>query len=171
MYIQTQRLIIRDYVSGDWKDLLEILSDPETMQFCEPVYNAERTHHILDYFMEKSIAYAVVLASTGKLIGHLLFSQLPPPEETGIYEIGWIFNRSYWHQGYAKEACSALIQYGFQTLHLHKITAETIDPLKSVGLMKSLGMTQEGVFRAHTRDLSGNWADVYWYAILNPMEE
>ena len=31
-------------------------------------------------------------------------------------------------------------------------------------------MTHEGTFRAHTKDLEGNWTDVYWYGICNPEE-
>ena len=171
MYIRTPRLIIRDYSPSDWHDLHEIFSDPVVMKECEPAYTEDQTKSALDYFISKSIAYAVTLADTGKVIGHALFSQLPPPDEAGIYEIGWIYNRTYWRQGYAWEAAKALMDYGFRELKLHKITAETIDPVKSVGLMKKLGMTHEGTFRGHTRDSEGNWADVYWYAMLNPTEE
>lgn len=170
MYIQTQRLIIRDYRPADWQDLLEIFSDPLVMKHCEDTYDAERTRSILDLFIQKDIAYAVTLAGSGKVIGHALFHQLPG-EEAGIYEIGWFLNRNYWGLGYAYEATKALIAYGFQSLKLHKITAETIDPVRSVGLMKKLGMSHEGTFRSHRKDPQGNWTDVYWYAICNPKEE
>jgi len=170
MYIRTSRLIIRDYQCSDWQDLYEIFSDYAVMQKCEPAYTKDQTKTALAHFIEKSIAYAVVLAETGKVIGHILFTQLPPPEESGIYEIGWFFNRAYWRNGYAYEAAKTLINYGFGELKLHKICAETIDPVVSVGLMKKLGMTHEGTFRAHVKDPEGNWADIYWYAVCNPME-
>lgn len=171
MYIRTPRLVIRDYLSTDCNDLHEIFSNPTVMKDCEPVYTEEQTKETLAYYIEKSIAYAVVLADSGKVIGHALFAQLPPPDEEGIFEIGWIYNEHYWRNGYASEAAKALIDYGFEQLNLHKITAETIDPIKSVGLMKKLGMRHEGTFHAHTKDLSGNWADLYWYAIVNPKED
>lgn len=171
MYLQTERLIIRDYSPADWQDLHEIFSNPMVMKYCEPTYTEEQTKDTLAYFIKKDIAYAVTLADSGKVIGHALFAQLPPPDEKGIYEIGWIYNRACWGQGYAYEASKALISYGFQECRLHKITAETIDPVKSVRLMKKLGMSHECTFRAHTRDLDGNWADVHWYAICNPEEE
>lgn len=171
MYLQTERLIIRDYSPSDWQDLHEIFSDPTVMKECEPAYTEEQTREALAYFIEKDIAYAVTLANSGKVIGHALFAQLPPPDEKGIYEIGWIYNRAHWGRGYAYEASNALIGYGFQELNLHKITAETIDPVKSVGLMKKLGMSHEGTFRAHMKNLDGNWSDLYWYAICNPEEK
>lgn len=171
MYIRTPRLVIRDYSPADWQDLHDIFSDPVVMRECEPTYTPEQTREALASYIRKDIAYAVTLAENGKVIGHALFAQLPPPDERGIYEIGWIYNQHYWRQGYAFEAAAALIHYGFQELKLHKVIAETIDPVRSVGLMKKLGMTHEGTFRAHTRDLDGKWADLYWYAICNPMEE
>ena len=171
MYIKTDRLIIRDYSPADWQDLYEIFSDPIVMRECEPLYTKEKTREILDFFIRKSIAYAVVLTDTGKVIGHALFSQLPPPDEEGTYEIGWIYHRDYWGRGYAYEAAKALVDHGFRVIGLHKICAETIDPVKSVGLMKKLGMSHERTFPGHTRDPDGNLSDLYWYAIRNPMEE
>ncbi len=170
MELHTQHLVIRDYRSTDWPDLLEIFSDEAVMRDCEPVYDEERTKSALAFFMAQSIAYAVVLRETGKVIGHALFHQLPG-EEAGIYEIGWFYNRAYWRRGYAYEANRALIDYGFEEMNLHKICAETIDPIRSAGLMKKLGMAHEGTFRAHAKTPQGCWADVYWYGICNPKEE
>jgi RimJ/RimL family protein N-acetyltransferase len=48
----------------------------------------------------------------------------------------------------------------------HKIFAETIDPVGSVGLMEKLGMTREGVLRRHTTDCNGEFTDVYVYGLL-----
>ena len=50
--------------------------------------------------------------------------------------------------------------------NIHKIFAEAIDGVKSVGLMKKLGMRLEGVQREQTDDNFGNWADLYLYGIL-----
>lgn len=171
MLIHTKRLIIRDYSPADWQDLQEIFSDPIVMAQCEPAYTEDKTREALAFFINKNIAFAVTLADSGKVIGHALFAQLPPPEEKGIYEIGWIYNRKYWRQGYAFEASCALIDYGFRQLHLRKIVAETIDPVKSVGLMRKLGMSHENTLHSHTKDLQGNWADVYWYGICSSHKE
>lgn len=170
MLIQTKRLIIRDYFPEDLSDLHEIFSDPVVMRQCEPVYDEEKTQRTLSFFLDNTIAYAVVMAESGKVIGHLLFHQLPG-EAPGIFEIGCFFNRAFWRNGFAYEACRAVMDYGFRELHLHKICAETIDPTASVGLMKKLGMHHEGTFRAHTKSPNGQWTDVYWYGICNPMEE
>ena len=171
MHIRTDRLIIRNYSPDDWQDLFEILSDPIVMAQCEPTYTKAKTKEALVYFIQNNIAYAVVLAATGKVIGHALFAQLPPPYEKGNYEIGWIYNRRYWRQGYAFEASKALLDYGFRNMRIYKVSAETIDPVASIGLMCKLGMRHESTLPAHAKDLNGKPADVYWYSIYNPMEE
>ena len=96
------------------------------------------------------------------LIGYILFNEF----DEGVYEMGWIFNRQHWRQGYAYEACKAVIDYAFDVLNAHKVFAEAIDANKSVGLMKKLGMRLEGVQRSQTKDNEGSWADLYFYGLL-----
>lgn len=66
--------------------------------------------------------------------------------------MGWIFNRAYWGKGYAYESCSAAIEYGVNTFnHLYKICAETVDPVKSLNLIKKLGRKLEGIIRQQSK--------------------
>lgn len=57
-------------------------------------------------------------------------------------------------------------EYAFSGLRAHKIFSETIDGLKSAGLMEKLGMRQEGIQRQQVKNSSGNWADLHFYGIL-----
>lgn len=161
MNLETKRLLLREFRQEDAADLQEILGDAETMKYMEAPYDLEKTKTFLKNFcIARRGAVAAVLGE--KVIGYLLFH----PLEDGVYELGWIFHRAYWRQGYACEACAALVQYAFETENAHKIFAETIDGVKSVGLMRKLGLRQEGVQRSHTRDSRGNWADLYLYGLL-----
>ena len=163
MLIETERMIIRDFCPDDANDLYEILGDAETMQNCEPAYDFEKTQRFLTEFcIAKRGAVAAVLKGSGKMIGYILFK----PWEDFVFEIGWIFNKKYWRQGYAYEACSALIAHGFRERNIHKVVAETIDGQKSVPLMEKLGMKREGVQKSQVKDLCGNWADLYLYGML-----
>lgn len=163
MYIETDRLIIRDFELTDAEDLQEILGDEETMKYCEPAYSFEKTKKFLKEFcIDKKGAVAAVQKEREKVIGYILFNQ---PIQN-VYEIGWFFNRKFWGSGYAFEACREVINYAFNKLDAHKIFAETIDRVKSVNLMKKLGMTLEGVQRSHTKDNFGNWSDIHLYGII-----
>ena len=163
MRLETPRLSVRNFSSDDVDDLHEILGDAETMKNCETAYSPEKTRRFLETFcIEKGRALAAVLKSSQKVIGYILFS----PLEDGVYEIGWIFNRAFWRRGYAYESCAALIGYGFREMGIHKVIAETTDGVKSAGLMEKLGMKREGVQRSQTRDVEGNWKDLYLYGLL-----
>ena len=163
MYIETPRMIIRDFIPEDAADLQKILGDDETMKNCEPAYDFEKTEKFLTSFcIGRKGAVAAVHKESSKMIGYILFNEI----DEGIYELGWIFNRSFWRQGYAYESCKAVIDYAFGELKAHKVFAETIDAVKSVGLMQKLGMQLEGVQQSQTKDAQGNWADLYFYGLL-----
>lgn len=167
MYLKTTRLLVRDFTPEDAADLHEIFGDAETMKLCEPPYDFEKTKKFLEEFcIGRKGAVAAVLKDTGKAVGYILFKSMGEDPAEDVYEIGWIFNRAHWRQGYAYESCSAIIEYAFSRLNAHKIMAETIDGVKSVSLMKKLGMKLEGVQRSHIGDNAGGWADLCLYGLL-----
>jgi len=163
MHIETLRMIIRDFKPEDAADLHDIFGDEETMKNCEPAYDFEKTKEFLSSFcIGRKGAVAVVHKESGKMMGYILFNEA----DEGVYEMGWIYNRNFWRQGYAYESCKAVIDYAFRDLKVHKVFAEAIDAVKSVGLMQKLGMQLEGIQRSQTRDSHGNLADLYLYGLL-----
>ncbi|MBQ6798300.1 MAG: GNAT family N-acetyltransferase [Oscillospiraceae bacterium] len=163
MDLKTTRMLLRDFIPEDADDLQEILGDAEVMEFSEAPYDLEKTKAFLASFcIEKHGAVAAVHKESGKVIGYILFNEIEPD----VYEMGWFFNRRFWRQGYAYESCKAVIDYAFGELKAHKVFAEAIDAVKSVSLMKKLGMQLEGIQRSQTKDNHGNWADLYFYGLL-----
>ena len=161
--IETERLVIRNFTPDDANDLYEILGDAETMKHCEPAYDFKKTKDFLHSFcITRNGAVAAVHKQSKKTIGYILCNEIDP----GIYEMGWFFNRRYWRQGYATEACKAVLDHAFRDLHAHKVFAETLDGVKSVGLMQKLGMQFEGVQRGQTNSTDGNPASLYLYGLL-----
>ncbi len=141
MHLETNRLVIRDFYPGDTEALHRILGDAETMKYLEPPYSFDKTEAFLHSFcIARSGAFAACLRDSGILIGYILFNRISP----GEYELGWIFNRSFWRQGYAYEACRAVIDHAFHQLGAEKIFAETVDKERSPGLIEKLGMVYDG---------------------------
>lgn len=163
MYLRTQRLIVRDFVPEDVFDLHAILGDPQTMRHAEPPYSFEQTQAFLSSFcIRQNAAVAAALRDAGKVIGYILFHETGD----GVYEMGWFFHRAYWRQGFAYEACKAVIDDAFCSRSAHKVFAETTDAAASAALMRKLGMKPEGVQRSQVKEPAGNWADLYLYGIL-----
>ena len=164
MLIQTARTALRYFQPEDFDDLHEILSDPAVMEQAEPPYDEARTRAFLnDFCVARKRALAVVRRGQGKVIGYALCSDRLEP---GVYELGWIFNKDYWRQGLAYESMHALIDYLFTQANAHKVFAEAVDEIKSVPLMKKLGMKHEGTQQEHTRDNTGAWRDLHFYGLL-----
>ena len=110
---------------------------------------------------------AVCLKEDGKLIGSV---GLYLNEERNSAELGWIFNKAYWHNGYASEAARGFLRYGFLGLELHRIYAKCDDRnTASFRVMERIGMRREAHFIKDTytkvRGRSG-WRSTLVYAML-----
>jgi [ribosomal protein S5]-alanine N-acetyltransferase len=164
--IETQRLRIRQFEADDWVAVYAYASKPEVMTYIpEGVLSAEQAREFVATNQgAEARALAVVLTATNRLIGHLVFHPWFAPR---TYEIGWVFNPDYHGQGYATEGLTALLQYGFETLKLHRIIA-TCQPenVPSYRVMEKLGMRREGWFQKCIYRDEHTWWDEYFYAML-----
>jgi RimJ/RimL family protein N-acetyltransferase len=163
--IETERLRIRHVTADDWQAIHAYTSDPGVMTYLpEDVMTEDQTRQFVATSMiEEAQAYAVILRSEDRLIGHITFHPWFAPR---IYEIGWVFHPRYQGQGYATEAAAALLRYGFESLLVHRVVA-TCQPENrpSSRVMEKLGMRREAHFRKCIyRD--ERWWDEYLYALL-----
>ena len=77
MYIETKRLVIRDFKPDDAQALHAILGDGETMKYLEEPYSLQKTAEFLHGFcIGRKGAFAACLRDGGRLIGYLLFKEL-----------------------------------------------------------------------------------------------
>jgi len=165
-HIETQRLRIRSFQPNDWQAVYDYTSDPAVMA-CIPEgpFTPEQTKvFVADNMGEQAHFVAVLLKTDDLLVGHMEFHPWFAPQ---TYEIGWVFDRAYHGQGYATEAAMALLQYGLETLHLHRIIA-TCQPenVASCRVVEKLGMRREAHFRKCIRRPDNGWWDEYFYALL-----
>ena len=111
---------------------------------------------------DKCFDLALERKEDGKVVG--LVSLVRRKHRQG--EIGWALGVAYREQGYATEAASALMTYGFTVLNLHRIEARTNSGnTGSWRVMERLGMVQEARLRdAVTSD--GKWLDTLIYGTL-----
>lgn len=169
MITETDRLILRRYCIEDLQDLYEYLSDEEVVKY-EPYkpMTMKAAEENLNWRISADEMIAVELKANSKLIGNLYLGK----RDFEALEMGFVFNKRYWGQGYAKESCEALIKKAFSE-GIHRIFAEC-DPcnLGSWKLLESLGFTREAHMKQNVyfwRDEDNNpiWKDTFVYAILN----
>lgn len=167
--METERLHIRRFIPADWPDLFEYLSQEETVQY-EPydVFSEDASKKEAERRSTHDAFWAVCLKETQKLIGNIyLFNH-----KYGVWELGYVFNKSYQGHGYATEAAKALIDDVFQNHNAHRVEA-MCNPAnhKSWKLLERLGLRREGHLLQDTcfkKDSAGLpvWTDTYIYGIL-----
>ena len=170
--LQTDRLLLRDFVADDWRAVHAYAADPEAVRYMEWGPNDEATTRV---FVERVSAVrhaqprldfdlAITLRDSGELIGGCGFHIAEPQNRAGW--IGYILARACWGQGYATEAAWALLRFGFAHCGLHRIWA-TCDPrnVASAHVLEKIGMQREGHLRENKLQ-RGTWRDSYLYAIL-----
>jgi [ribosomal protein S5]-alanine N-acetyltransferase len=81
-------------------------------------------------------------------------------------ELGFWIGREWWGHGYAREAASAVVRFGFEQLGLNRICAHHMARNPAAGkVLQHIGMQREGVLRERVRKW-GVYEDVVLYAIL-----
>ncbi|BCN30848.1 GNAT family N-acetyltransferase [Anaeromicropila herbilytica] len=106
--IETKRLIIREMVQSDYDALCKILCDEEVMRTSyESAFSLEEAQNWLNRHLKRYEEYgfglwAVVLKETNEMIGQcgLIMQNW---REKEILEIGYLFQKAYWHKGYATD--------------------------------------------------------------------
>ncbi len=166
---ETERLILRRYMTEDLQDLFEYLSDTEVVKY-EPYkpLTLDEAKENLKWRIGTDEMIAVELKASHKMIGNVYIGK----RDFEALEIGYVFNRRFWGQGYAAESCKALIQRAFMD-GCHRIYAEC-DPQNesSWKLLESLGFRREAHLRENVyfwKDENGKpiWKDTYIYARLD----
>lgn len=125
MILETERLYLREMNQGDFDSLCKILQDEDTMYAYEGAFSDEEVQEWLDrqisrYQKWNFGLWAVILKETDEMIGQCgLTMQLW--KETEVLEIGYLFNRYYWHKGYAIESAKACKKYAFKKLKADEV--------------------------------------------------
>lgn len=125
MLIETQRLYLRELTQEDYPSLCRILQDEETMYAYEGAFTDDEVQTWLDrQFMRYEALgfglWAVVLKENDRMIGQCGLT-IQTWKEEEVLEIGYLFERKYWHYGYATEAAVACKQYAFEQLKADEV--------------------------------------------------
>lgn len=108
----------------------------------------EMRRNLTNYISKSAYGFAAVeLKKTGECVGfNGLFSNsdLQTFFSDEIVEIGWRLAPQFWGNGYASEAASKWLEYGFTTLDLNEIVSFSVwNNIPSFAVMEHIGMTPD----------------------------
>ena len=156
----------------DAEDMYEYASGEELTRFLlwSPHSSVSYTAEYLKYIESRYLIgdffdWAVVLRDSDKMIGTCGFTKIDIVNNFG--EIGYVLNPEYHRQGFATEAASEVLKFGFEILGLHRIEARFMQGNDaSCAVMEKLGMRFEG-FETDAIFVKGAYRTVGRYAIID----
>ncbi|KWX81501.1 acetyltransferase [Paenibacillus riograndensis] len=135
------------------------------------VTTLEEEEGFVDYFAtsyreRKGICWGIERKDSPGIIGTIGFNAWSPKHKRA--ELGYELEPRHWRKGYAAEAASRVLAYGFEVLDLNRIGAVVFTANEaSAGLLAKLGFKQEGLLRGYM--VQGGVAhDTNVYSILKP---
>lgn len=173
MILTTRRLVMREFKEEDWPAVLAYQSNPLYLRY-NPwnVRTEQDVRAFVGMFLEQQLQVprmkfqlAITLPSTGQLIGNCGIRKRSLDAREA--DIGYELDPRFWGKGYATEAASKMLEFGFREMGLHRVWAWCLaENVASAHVLRKIGMRQE----AHLREnewLKNRWWDTLYFAMLD----
>lgn len=149
IYIETNRLILREIDECDLQGIFELDSDPEVHRYLgkKPIKGIQESESIIKYirkqYEEDGIGrWAVIDKKTNEFIGWSgLKYEKEVRTEMHYYDLGYRLKKKFWGRGIATETALEALNYGFQKMGLKEIYAGAhIDNIGSNKVLQKVGL-------------------------------
>ena len=141
-YIETERLILRQFTEKDADALFLVLSDKEVNTFLPmfPLKNIEETKayiqnkYISNHIQNRGFHYAICLKENNLPIGYIHVSS-----DDG-HDLGYGLRKEFWHKGICTEACQTIINVVKQSGIPYITATHDVKNPRSGKVMQNIGM-------------------------------
>lgn len=170
--IETDRLRLRRFTFQDNAAALKNWAGDPAVQklYLEPVYESpEAVHRLLEtyiasYEKPETFRWAITLPDTDECIGQAAFFMVDVKNH--FAELEYCIGRAFQRRGYVTEAVNGILQFGFETINLHKAqVCHTPTNQGSKGVIQKCGFTYEGTLRDYFY-MDGRYVDRLYYSML-----
>ena len=171
MTIETERLMLRPYNSGDLNDYHSLMSNhlvweySTTLPHEDIARSQQKLEQIIAGYENNPIGFhAFADKSTSTFIGEA--GILSFNKNANRCVIGYNLLPEFWGMGYATEVSKALISYAFDKLNVERVEALAMKlNIVSCKVLEKSGMMLEGTLRNFTK-INGVYQDVCYYGIV-----
>lgn len=147
MYIETERLLLRQWKPSDNKPFSQMCSDENVMKYFPARLSEAESDSVIkrckNHIDEHGWGFwAIEEKRSGDFIGFTGLNY--PPYDlpfSPCIEIGWRLAYSAWGNGYATEAAYACLDFAFKQLKADRVVAfSTVKNIRSQNVMRRIGM-------------------------------
>ncbi len=150
VFLETDRLILREIIDSDINNLFELDSNSEVHKYLggKPVSEKKQIEQVIKsirkQYLENGIGrWAIVEKSTNHFLGWTGLKLVTENvnNQTNYYDIGYRLIRKFWGYGFATESAIASLKYGFDNLKITEIYAAAhIDNIASNKILNKIGL-------------------------------
>lgn len=172
IFVETDRLILRELLPQDELGMFELDSDPEVHRFLgnQPIKDIERIREVITFVRQQYVdngigRWAMVEKHTNQFIGWTGLKLVKEEfnHHINYYDLGYRLVRKFWGRGYATEGAIASIHYGFETMKLKEIFATTdAQNIASAKVLEKAGFLNIETFNDEGKPH-------YWFSIKHPL--
>lgn len=169
--IKTTHLLLRPINEADIYPVWKGLSHPEVIRYYGVSYSTlEETKVQMEWYatIEKEKTgqwWAICDPDDQHFFGAIGFHDIHPAHRRA--ELGFWLLPEFWGKGYMTEAASAVLQYGFHDMELHRIYAYVeAENQNSKKILHKLGFEIEGTMK-ECECKNGKWIDLEIYALIS----
>lgn len=167
----TPRLVLRRMEAASAPGLFALRRDPEVMRYVErepPETIAEIEELISQNEQglqnQACIAWSLWTRESPRFCGTIGYWRMQPEHDRA--EVGYMLARDWWGKGLASEALQAALEYGFQSMGMHSVSADVNpDNSASIRLLERHGFVREAYFRENFL-WRGNYLDSAVFGLL-----
>jgi len=162
-------VVLREFRHDDAAEAVHILGDDAvTRSLSFDSRSLNETTAIIDAAIDRAQQepraeyYLAITLPSDELVGFIRLGL------NGVQaaKLGYAIRADHWGQGLATDAARAMIDFGFGTLALHRVSAAIgPDNAASIALVQRLGFQHEGRIRDHVYT-NGVWRDSLLYSVL-----
>lgn len=168
--LRGDNVVLRDFTDADIDDVFAIVGDDQVTRWLSFDSKSQtQAQEMLDGVLKRAhdeprteYYLAVTRYGDDRVIGFIRLAK----SGARAGKLGYSIHADHQGFGYATDAARTMINFGFDVLNLHRITAAIgPDNAASIAVVKRLGFTHEGRLRDHVFT-NGAWRDSVLFSIL-----
>lgn len=170
--IQGQQVLLRKIEAGDVDDRLRIGRHHAFVHMCggnsmpQPEHPG-RTAWENWYAHNKNLPYYWIIEVNGACIGEAAFHHIVEADRSAVYRIG-IFDPAFMGQGIGTEVTKLLLQFGFDTMRLHRIELRVLEyNRRAIRCYEKCDFVRDGILRENA------WVDGAYHSdwVMSVLEQ
>lgn len=168
IFVETERLLLREILPSDVDGMFEMDSDPEVHKYLgnKPVKTKDEASQVIESIRSQYVQHgigrwAVIEKETDSFAGWCGLKLIAEETNNHIHyhDIGYRLLKRYWGKGFASESAKASIAYGFKKLQLKTIYGiADANNLSSGKVLRKVGLKYVETFEHN--GVPHNWFEI-----------